>query len=424
MRYAFNTSWLMGEKVLRLLVGLFIGVWVARYLGPKDFGLLSYAQSYAFLFIVISNFGIDGLIVRDLVRDEEDQNVILGTAFYLKFFGAILIFPSLAALFYFTNESHESRILIFIITLIAIFQSFNVIDLYFQSRVLSRYVVWAYSFSYIVSSIAKIILILISAPVLWFAVVFVMDSFLQAIGLIYYYWKKKQKISFWKFKWNCAKELLKNGWPLILSGFIVSLFMKIDQIMINEMIDSEAVGQYAAAVRLSEAWFFIPLVIANSLFPAILNAKKRSVEEYKSRVQKLYTLMIWLAILIAVPISFLSDWLIKLLYGKEFADAGSVLQIHVWAGVFVFLGIASGKWLMSENLQILDFWRIVSAALFNIVLNLLLVPLYGITGAAAATFLSYMFLAYFFDLLIPKTREAFLLKTRAFFKITDLFTES
>ena len=170
--------------------------------------------------------------------------------------------------------------------------------------------------------------------------------------------------------------------------------MKIDQVMIKVMLDSEAVGQYAAAVKLSEAWYFIPMVIASSLFPAIINSKKQSEVLYYARLQKLYDLMIWMAIAIAVPMTFISGWVVDLLYGAQYNEAASVLMIHIWASIFVFLGVASSKWLIIENLQGYAMINTIIGAITNILLNLLLINYFGIEGAAWATLISYFIAAY------------------------------
>jgi len=173
------------------------------------------------------------------------------------------------------------------------------------------------------------------------------------------------------------------------------------------MMNAEAVGQYAAAVRLSEAWYFIPMVIASSLFPAIINAKKQSEELYYARLQKLYSLMVWLAIAIALPMTFLSDWVVHFLYGEQYNQAGSVLMIHIWAGVFVFLGVASGKWLLSENLQIFSTVNTSIGMIVNVWLNYILIPKIGVLGAAWATLISYFVAAYLCLLFFKKTRINF-----------------
>lgn len=426
MRYFKNTSWLMAEKILRMVVGLFVGIWVARYLGPDKFGLLSYAQSFVGLFAAISTLGLDGIVVRELVKRPEKEYVLIGTAFVLKIFGAFLTLVLLAVAVHFTSNDHYTNLLVFIIASATIFQSFNVVDLYFQSKVLSRYVVYANIVSLFASSIVKVLLILNEAPLIAFAWVVLFDSFILACGFIYFFVRHSAfNIQHLKFKGETAVSLLKDSWPLILSGVVVGIYMKIDQVMIKEMLDSEAVGQYAAAVRLSEAWYFLPMVITTSLFPAIVNAKKVSEELYHERLQKLYDLMVWIAVAIALPMTFLSDWVVNLLYGAKYSEAGSVLTIHIWAGIFVFLGVASGKWFVNENLQMLSFYRTFLGATINIVLNILLIPKFGIQGAAFATLVSQIVAAYIFDLFNDVTRALFVMKTRSllFVKFWSLYAK-
>jgi len=414
MKYFKNTSWLFAEKILRMVVGLFVGIWVARYLGPEQFGLFSYAQSFVGLFTAIATLGLDGIVVRELVKDESRRDELIGTAFYLKLIGAIAVLIVLAVAIQFTSNDHYTNVLVFIIASATIFQAFNVVDMYFQAKVLSKYVVYANVISLFISSIVKIVLILNDAPLLAFAWATLFDSVVLALGFIYYYVKNNStfNIQHLTFKRETAVSLLKDSWPLILSGIVVSIYMKIDQVMIQEMMGSEAVGQYAAAVRLSEAWYFIPMVVASSLFPAIINAKKQSEELYYARLQKLYDLMVWMAIAIALPMTFLSDWVVNLLYGEQYSQAGSVLMIHIWAGVFVFLGVASGKWFVAENLQMLSFWRTFYGMVLNVILNFVLIPKYGIQGAAVATLTSQAMAAYIFDFFNIKTRKMFYMKSQ------------
>ena len=409
MKYFKNTSWLFGEKILRMVVGLFVGIWVARYLGPEQFGLFSYAQSFVGLFTAIATLGLDGIVVRELVKDESRRDELIGTAFWLKLIGAFGVLGILAIAVNFTSNDSYTNTLVFIIASATIFQSFNVIDFYFQSKVLSKYVVYANVISLLTSSLIKIALILNEAPLEAFAMVIVFDTFVLACGFVYFFLKNSTfQMKDLKFKKETAISLLKDSWPLILSGIAIMIYVKIDQIMIKEILDSEAVGQYTAAVRLSEAWYFIPIALASSFFPAIINAKKLSEELYHTRLQKFYSLMLWLGIAIALPMTFLSDWLVELLYGKQYNQAGSVLMIHIWAGVFVFLGVASAKWLLSENLQIYSTINTAIGALVNIILNLILIPKMGIIGAAWATVISYAISGYLLLALNKKTRINFI----------------
>ena len=416
MRYLKNTSWLLVEKILRMVVGVFVGIWVARYLGPEKFGIFSYALSFVGIIAGFSRLGLDGIVIRELVKDERRRDDLIGTAFWLKLLGAILVFVILAIAINFTSNDHYTNTLIFIIASATIFQSFNVVDIYFQSKVLSKYVVYANIISLFFSSLIKIGLILNEAPLIAFAWVVLFDSFILALGFIYFYIKQKNLTLYaehltlfdWKFNKITAINLLKDSWPLILSGIVISIYMKIDQVMIKEMLGSEAVGLYAAAVRLSEAWYFIPVVIASSLFPAIINAKKKSEELYRVRLQKLYGLMVWIALAIALPMTFLSDWLVDLLYGEQYSQAGSVLMIHIWAGVFIFLGVVNAKWLLAENLQIFHTMNTAIGAVVNILLNYVLIQNIGVKGAAWATLISYFVASYLSLLFFKKTRISFI----------------
>lgn len=392
VKYFKNTSWLFGEKILRIIVGLFVGIWVARYLGPEQFGLFSYAQSFVGLFTAFATLGLDGIVVRELVKDESRRDELIGTAFWLKLMGAIIVLLILAIAINFTSNDTYTNTIVFIIASATIFQSFNVADMYFQSKVLSKYVVYANMVSLFITSLIKITLILNEAPLIAFAWVVLFDSFILAMGFLYFFFKKSNfNFKNMIFKKETAISLLKDSWPLILSGIVISIYMKIDQIMIKEMLDAQAVGQYAAAVRLSEAWYFIPMVIASSLFPAIVNAKKVSEELYYERLQKLYDLMVWMAIAIAIPMTFMSDWIVELLYGGQYNQAGAVLMIHIWAGVFVFFGSSWSKWMVIENLQNTIMKMQVLSLSSNILLNVILIPEFGVIGAAIATLLSYSF---------------------------------
>lgn len=409
VKYFKNTSWLLFEKVLRLIATLFIGIWVVRYLGPERFGFFSYAQSFVALFAYIATFGLDGIVVRELVKDESRKDELIGTAFWLKVMGAFIVLILLAAAVKLTSNSSSTNTLILIIGGATIFQSFNVIDFYFQSKVMSKYVVYANIISLSLSSVAKIVLILFDAPLVAFAWVIFFDSVILSLGLIFFYINGNAKLSIknLQFRPRTAALLLKDSWPLILSGITVSIYMKIDQVMIKEMLGAEAVGQYAAAVRLSEVWYFIPIIIASSLFPAIVNAKKISNDLYNERLQKLYDLQFTIALLLGLPIIFFSAPIIDILYGQEFKQAAHILPIHICCSFMIFMGVVRGKWMLSENLQRYDLLIHIIGVVANILFNYIFISSMGVTGAAYGTLLSYIFSLVFSSLIIRKIRPSF-----------------
>ena len=415
IKYFKNTSWLFAEKLLRITAGLFVGIWIARYLGPEKFGLFSYTQSFVALFTAFATLGLNSIVVRELVKDQSKRDVLLGTAFLLKLIGSVIVLSLLAFATSLQDNDALTNSLIFIIASGTLFQSFNVIDFYFQSKVLSKFVVFSNTISLFISSVIKVYLLLNEASLIAFAYVGLFDAFVLSCGFIYFYFQNNLSIFNWSFDFKIAKSLLKDSWPLILSGVLISIYMKIDQIMIKEMLNDEAVGQYAVAVRLSEIWYFLPMVFTTSLFPAIINAKKQRKEVYERKLQFFYNLMAWLAILIAFTMTFLSEWIVNFLYGDQYNQAGSVLIIYIWAGVFVFLGGASQKWLLSENLQLYSAINTAIGACVNVIMNYILIPRLGIEGAAWATLVSYFIAAYLCLVLWKSTRGNFIRLTKALF---------
>ena len=398
------------EQILRMIAGLLVGIWVARYLGPEQFGVFSYAIAFASLFSSIAKLGLDGIVVRDLVREPEQRDSYLGTAFWLKLGGAVVMLGAVALATQLTSSDRLTNLYIFIIASGAIFQSFEVVDFYFQSKVLSKFVSICKMTQLLLSSILKLYFIFTGADLIWFVLVTLVDQFTLALSLYLAYRYQKLGSFYCHFNRAIAKQLVRDSWPLIFSGLVVMIYMRIDQIMIKEMLGEREVGLFSAAVRISEVWYFIPMIITASLFPSIVNAKKISEELYYARLQRLYTIMVWLAIAIALPMTFLSDWLVTLLYGESYREAGQVLMVHIWAGVFVFLGVASGRWLISENLQWIAFYRTFSGAIINIILNFVLIPIYGLIGAAIATVIAQTMAAFVCDILSKKTRMAFFMK--------------
>ena len=362
---------------------------MVRYLGPKDFGLYSYILSFFWLFGSLSTVGLEVISTREIIKQPDKVDEINGTVFILRLIGSLAAIVLIGITLVITGEESFTAILILITSVSFLFQSFSVIEYYFRGIVKAKYNAYALSASVILSSLLKIILILLKAPLMYFVLAIVFEYLALAAGLVIVYHYNKLSIFNWKFSKDLAVKLLKDSWPLMLSGLVVMVYMRIDQILIKHMISEEAVGYYAAAVRICEAWYFIPVTLCNSIFPAIVNAKNVSEEFYNNRMQKLYDLLAWLAIGIAVPVTIFSDQIITILFGSNFAPASPVLIIYIWAGVAVFLGVASSQYLINENLTKLSFTRTSIGMVINVILNIILIPLYGIVGSAFATLVSY-----------------------------------
>ena len=412
-RYARNTGYLFFEKIIRTIVTLAVGTLLIRYLGPKDFGLLSYTLSFVFLFTILSDLGLDAITVRELLKNSAAKNEILGTTFFLKLSGGIVAIGIIFIIVNFYPFDAFLKGLILIVSLRLIFQSFNNIDHYFQSQVLSKYAVCAQLFSLVVGNGLCLLFIRWKAPLIYFVYVAVAEAFVLASSFVFLYRKNQESIFLWKINFELAKNLIKDSWPLFVSGIASAVYMRLDQIILQSLSGPIELGYYAAAVRLSEAFYFIPMILMASLFPAIINAKIKDATLYQNRLQALFSLLLWFAFILAIPTTFLAPFIIEAFYGKEYLPAAGVLAIHIWASVFVFLGVARGKWAVNENLQIYTMGYLIVAALMSVILNFCLIPVWGIKGAAFATVFSQFLATVPLNLISKKTRHIFFLQIRA-----------
>ncbi|PCJ20643.1 MAG: O-unit flippase [Candidatus Cloacimonadota bacterium] len=420
MKYLKNTSWLFLEKIFGMILRLFIGVWVARYLGPENFGLLSYSQSFVGLFALLATMGLDGIVIRELVKAPDKKELLLGTSFILKIVGSFLMLSVLYIATTSLNHSEEIKLIILIIGCSSIFQSFHVIDFYFKSRVLSKYVVYASILSGIISNLIKVYLILNKSSILYFALNLLFDSVTMCIGLLHYFRLNGSSCFNWKFDYSLAISLFKDSYPRMLSGVVIAVYMKIDQVMLQEMIGSEAVGHYAAAVRLSLIWNFIPIAVCSSFFPALVKLKQECQKLYYSRLQKLYDLQFSMAFTIGLPIMFFSEDITSFLYGGMYDSSGQILKVHILCSFFVFMGVVRGNWIINENLQKYDMFIHIIGAISNILFNYFFIKKYGVLGAAYGTVISYMFTLFFSSLLIKQIRPSFFMIIRGYYNILSL----
>jgi O-antigen/teichoic acid export membrane protein len=412
-KYFSNTSWLLGERILRMGVSLFVGIYIVRYLGPEKYGLLSYTMSFVWIFSALLDLGHREIIVRELVLYPEQRNVILGSAILLRLSGAVFLVSGVAVGLQLVDNDEQTSLMIVIIALGMAFQSWELIDYYFQSQVQSKYTAWAQTLQLIVASLIKIYLIIWQAPLIYFAAIFSLEYVITAaLFLLIYKWQ----VGSFPIR-NCnlkyAKQILKNSFPLLLTSMAILIYMKIDQVMLKELVDTETVGTYAAAVKLCEVWYHIPVIIAVSLYPAIIGVKDKDPALYHAQLQKLYTLLVWVALVLAIPITFLADWIIYILYGNEYIESVIILKIYVWAGIFVSMSLANNKWMVIENLQNYILLTTLLGMSCNIIFNVILIPSYGAPGAAVATLISYGIGSYLSLFLFPKVRKCFWFATKS-----------
>ena len=388
-RYFINTGWMFLGQIFSLIVSFFIGVWIARYLGPENYGILNYAVAFVGLFGFIASLGIDSILNRELIKTPEKRDVLLGTAFKLKVVGGIAALALAVISILMSQTTLLIQFLVIIFSFNFILQAINVISIYFQSKVESKNNVKVSIISTLISSVLKVGVILLDKGVIWIMLVYILDFVWQWINFVYVYKRQGLKIRDWKFDNDLAKKILKNSWPLILAQAAGYIYLKVDQVIIGLMLGNYEVGLYAVAVKVTEIWYFIPSIICSSLFPAIINAKLTDVKVYKKRLSNLYVLMFILSLIIAITITFLAKPIMTILFGNSYLESVAILKIYIWSSVGLFLTVAVNQYLISENSVKTIFWLNFLSMIVNIGLNIWLIPLIGLLGAAWATLISY-----------------------------------
>ncbi|CAN2049940.1 Flippase [Candidatus Magnetomoraceae bacterium gMMP-1] len=424
IKYFKNTLWFFSEKILGMLIGLFVGVWVARYLGPEQFGMFSYVGAFVSLFVPLGKLGFDGIVSRNIARDEMGHEVLINSSIAFKFIGSSIIISLVSIYTFFFKEDILYFYLSLAFSLIYLIKSFEIIEFFYRAKVKAKFISIANSIGLVVSSLLKITLILSSSTLIYFATANVIRAVIVTAILIYFFSKEDIKLSFKSVEFKKGLELLKESWPLIFSGFFALIYLNIDQVMIEEMLSAYEVGQYSAAVRISSLWYFIPLTIGWSIQTAIVNAKKHSQKLYYERLQIAFTVMALLAYLFIVPISFFANNIIDLLFGSAYFMAGEVLALHIIALLFVFVGSVRGLWVTNESHFKFALMSNVSAGILNIVLNYIWIQKYGIIGAAWATlfsyFVTYVGTGFFFvparKILVMQLKAIFLIETISLYK--------
>jgi len=407
----------MFGKILSMVIGFVI----ARYLRASSFGELSFADAFTMIIAAVGALGLDTFIIREILNEPHKKDEILGTSLLMRLGVNALLIPITVGIYLlfhnYSEKPGDSLIwIILILSFASFFKSFNVIDSYFQSQVASKYVVKVQNICVVLSAVVKILLVVFKMPLIYFAASLTFDSLALAAGLIYMYHKRGFSLFTWTFSSKRAISLLKQSFPLILSAVMVSIYMKIDQVMLKS-VGSVEVGIYSAAAKISEAWFFIPVAIVTSVFPALIHARKTDMGRYMKRLRNLYDLLVFISLPVAVVITFLAPFIIQFLYGDTYNGAGQMLAIHIWSGLFVFLGSASSQYLLAEGYTMISFQRTAMGAVINILLNLWLIPKYGGVGASIATLIACAVSA-FYLLLIPKTREQGIMMLKSLFLFT------
>lgn len=420
-KYVANTSWVFADFILRQGINILVGIYVARYLLPEGLGKLSYATTYVQLLQPLAHIGLTAIVIRDLVKFRKDTNKILGTAFVFKLIASILSFVLIVAITVLSVQvSIESKILVIIASSSVLVSPLQVLDFYFQSEVKAKFVVYSQQIAAISASALRLIGVFASFSISWFVWMFVLEIVLTGGVLLFFYFKNNQTFKNWQYDRAIAKRFLNELGPVIFSGFFVALYMRIDQIMIYDLLNDKALGLYTAAVKLCEPFYVVATMLCSSLFPAIVNGLEISRTEYEHRLQRLFNILTWIAILTSSVIHFLAPFVISIIYGEQYVGSEKILQIYFWASILVFQGVVAGQAYVVEKLQLYGTMYTFIGAAVNIGLNFILIPKMGPNGAALATLISYTLSATLLNAVFKPTRAIFKQQILA---LTAIFTK-
>lgn len=409
-----NSAWLFSEQMLRMAISMVTGVLIARYLGPNQFGWLSFAIAVVGFITSLTSMGLNAVVVREIARAPQEENVLIGTVFILRLVGAVSGFLLCAAGSIFTGNGLDvEKILVLITGLGLIFQAFDVIDLVFQAHRRARISAWIRMGAFSIGGLVKVLLIVLHAPVFAFALAIVAELALCAIGWTASIVVCKWKVREWRFERDYASRLLRESWPLAVSGIAIYAQAYADQVVIGMMLGSSDLGQYAAAMRWITAIAFIPLVIQTVAAPEIAIAKTQNEEVYKMRLHQLYCVMMLAFFLTAVPLALLGPALTHLLYGKSFGAAAALLPLLSLRQFFTNFGLARAIFITNDRLLRFSLATAVAGAIVNILLNLALIPRFGMQGAIVSSLASYTVATFALDWLHPKALVNLKLMLRA-----------
>lgn len=406
-KHAKNMGWMFFARIGSMFITFIATAYIARNLGPTNYGQLSYAISFVSLFSFVANLGIDQILYRNILQQPERKNEFLGSAVFLRIISSIVTVFIIILSTLLLSEKDVSLFLIFIISLSPLLGCFQLLSYEFQAELKSKHTSILVLSVVLILNILKILVIFLDKGVIYLALVVLIEPFLYSLGYIYLKNKLYGDFKKLKFKIDTSLSILKDSFPLIFASAFYLIYARIDQVMLKNMINAEAVGLYDAAVRISEVFYFIPQILLVSLFPAIINAKKISDELYYKRTKKLILTLLFLATLIATLMTFLSKHIILIIFGVGFLGALPVLNIYIWSNIGASLNAVAQQILVTENLTKFVSVTTFFGMIFNVILNIILIPIYGTSGAAFATLVSYT-IPFLSMLLFKSTRNILL----------------
>lgn len=386
-RVAKNAGWLICGRVIQMAINLIVGLLTARYLGPSNYGLINYAAAYTTFFFSICTLGINSVIVKEFVDNPGKEGLVIGSTLVLRAASSLFSALTIIGISFVVDAGESVTQAVVALTAIGlVFQIFDTFNYWFQSKLQSKTTAVVTLIAYIITSAYKVILLITKKPVTYFAFATSLDYICLAI-LLYLSYKKYKggKLTFSK---NYGVTLLKKSYHFILPGLMVAIYSQTDKIMLKHMISSEEIGYYSTAVSLCNVWCFVLSAIIDSLYPPIMESFKRDNKEFEQKNKLLYAIVFYVSAGVSVLFTLFGGIAIKILYGEAYMPAVAPLRIITWYTAFSYLGVARNAWIVCKNRQKYLKYIYLSAALSNVFFNIILIPIWGASGAAVASLLA------------------------------------
>lgn len=390
-RVVSNAAWIIGCRIVQSLLSLVIGMLTARYLGPAKYGLINYAASLTAFFLPFMQLGLNSLLVQEVINKPEDEGKTIGTSIVMCLASSVLCIAGIFSFSLIANAHETDTIIVCVLySTVLVFQAVEMIRYWFQAKLLSKYISIVMLVAYLVVSVYRIFLLVTGKSVFWFAFVNAFDSILIAATLLIIYKRLGgQKLA---FSFARAKDMLSRSHYFIISSLMITVFAQTDKIMLKLFLGEEATGYYSAAVTCASYFGFVFTAILDSARPSILESKKSDQANFEKKVTQLYSIVIYMSLAQCVVMTLFSDVIIKVLYGSEYLSASGILMLVVWYITFSYIGGVRSIWILAENLQ-KYLWVInLGGAITNVLLNAILIPLWGTYGAAVASIITQMFI--------------------------------
>ena len=405
-RIAKNSAWMITETIIQMIISLIINKIVSKYLGVSNYGIINYGISFLNFFNAICTLGLGTIAIKYLVNEKDKQGEIVGTCIGMRLISSFVSILLISSLVFILKKGNSIIIIVSIIQSFSLLaDTFNTINWWNQYKLQSKLSVMASFIAYIVTAVFKVVLVCTKKSVIWFAFSNVIQSLIIAIVLYIIY--KKQKSPKFSFSFERGKILLKESYHFIISGLMVAIYAQTDKIMLGSMIDDmSAVGLYSVSVTIMQLWAFLPMAIIDSFKPALLEMRKNSKERYMVKLKQLYSIIIWLSLAYTAFVFLFGKYIVLILYNKDYLGCLTSLRLVIFGVLFSFVGVVREFWLVCEGKQKYAKYFALFGAIGNVILNFLLIPKYGINGAAIATLSTQILTAVVAPLVFKDTREA------------------